>query len=134
MITSKQIKSVAKIERHLYDRCRLYENSNGFRFKFYDVSSMVDLFELKRNFDNSIEFVEYHVEVINDLSSVIIDFFPISKRYGLKLLDQPVNLNEQIREAAYYIAEKRNFATGFEIDDWLEAKREIYQQLEQDDE
>ena len=30
-----------------------------------------------------------------------------------------------ITEAAYFMAEKRGFATGHEMDDWLEAEKEI---------
>jgi len=32
---------------------------------------------------------------------------------------------EMIAEAAYYKAEKRGFAPGMELQDWLEAEREI---------
>jgi hypothetical protein len=34
-----------------------------------------------------------------------------------------------VAEAAYYLAEKRNFATGFEAEDWQEAKEQIMAQL-----
>lgn len=34
-----------------------------------------------------------------------------------------------IREAAYYKAEKRDFAPGFEAQDWDEATREVDEQL-----
>ena len=37
----------------------------------------------------------------------------------------PVPLEVMIAEAAYYKAEKRNFRPGYELLDWLEAKREI---------
>ena len=30
-----------------------------------------------------------------------------------------------IREAAYYLAQKRGFAPGHDIDDWLRAERQI---------
>jgi len=33
--------------------------------------------------------------------------------------------NRMIAEAAYYRAEKRDFATGFEWEDWLAAEAEI---------
>jgi len=36
-----------------------------------------------------------------------------------------VNLDVMIAEAAYYKAEKRNFHPGYELLDWLEAKKEI---------
>ncbi len=40
------------------------------------------------------------------------------------------NLNEQTRkmieEAAYYISEKRNFASGREQEDWLQAEVQIF--------
>jgi hypothetical protein len=34
-----------------------------------------------------------------------------------------------IEEAAYYRAEKRNFAPGFEAEDWAEAEREIDEKI-----
>lgn len=37
-----------------------------------------------------------------------------------------------IAEAAYYHAEHRGFATGAELEDWLQAEQEIAQQLEQE--
>ncbi len=37
----------------------------------------------------------------------------------------PANLDDMIAEAAYYRAEKRNFMPGYELLDWLEAKKEI---------
>lgn len=36
-----------------------------------------------------------------------------------------INLDAMIAEAAYYLAEKRNFQPGQELNDWLEAKNEI---------
>jgi hypothetical protein len=33
--------------------------------------------------------------------------------------------HQKIQEAAYFLAEKRGFAPGHELDDWLEAEREI---------
>ena len=38
---------------------------------------------------------------------------------------QPVSLDTMTAEAAYYKAEKRNFSPGYEIHDWLEARKEI---------
>ncbi|BBA33318.1 hypothetical conserved protein [Methylocaldum marinum] len=34
-------------------------------------------------------------------------------------------INQKIAEAAYYRAERRGFAPGYEIEDWLEAEKEI---------
>jgi len=34
-------------------------------------------------------------------------------------------INQKIAEAAYYRAEKRGFAPGHEVEDWLEAEKEI---------
>ena len=31
----------------------------------------------------------------------------------------------KIREAAYFLAEKRGFAPGYEMEDWLQAKAQI---------
>jgi sterol desaturase/sphingolipid hydroxylase (fatty acid hydroxylase superfamily) len=38
---------------------------------------------------------------------------------------QSANLNVMIAEAAFYKAEKRNFYPGYEMRDWLEAKKDI---------
>ncbi len=38
-------------------------------------------------------------------------------------------LRAYIAEAAYYKAEKRGFAAGFEQEDWLEAEKEITARL-----
>jgi hypothetical protein len=43
----------------------------------------------------------------------------------------PVRRHRLIAEAAYYRAEKRGFATGSELQDWLEAEAEIRQLLGQ---
>jgi sterol desaturase/sphingolipid hydroxylase (fatty acid hydroxylase superfamily) len=40
-----------------------------------------------------------------------------------------VNIHAMIAEAAYYKAEKRAFSPGYEIYDWLEAKKEILKQV-----
>lgn len=37
----------------------------------------------------------------------------------------PERRNAMIAEAAYYRAERRGFESGFELEDWLEAEREI---------
>lgn len=36
-----------------------------------------------------------------------------------------VPIDERVATAAYYRAEKRGFSPGGELDDWLEAEREI---------
>jgi sterol desaturase/sphingolipid hydroxylase (fatty acid hydroxylase superfamily) len=37
----------------------------------------------------------------------------------------PANLDEMIAEAAFYKAEKRNFSPGYDLRDWLEAKKDV---------
>lgn len=48
-------------------------------------------------------------------------------RFGLKppVCETPAILRARIAEAAYYRAEKRGFAPGYEFLDWVEAEREI---------
>lgn len=52
-------------------------------------------------------------------------------RFGFTMPSQPsaqvfpASLEAMIAEAAYYKAEKRNFHPGYELLDWLEAKKEI---------
>ena len=36
---------------------------------------------------------------------------------------------EMVSEAAYYRAERRGFAEGYELDDWLEAEAEIRESM-----
>jgi sterol desaturase/sphingolipid hydroxylase (fatty acid hydroxylase superfamily) len=43
-----------------------------------------------------------------------------------------VNIHDMIAEAAYYKAEKRKFSPGYELYDWLEAKKEILKQVQCD--
>ena len=38
---------------------------------------------------------------------------------------QTANLDQMIAEAAYYKAEKRGFYPGHDLQDWLDAKREM---------
>ena len=42
-------------------------------------------------------------------------------------------INQMIEEAAYFLAEKRHFAPGFEEQDWLEAKQHILAQIKGSD-
>ena len=37
----------------------------------------------------------------------------------------PADFNASIAECAYFKAEKRGFAPGYELEDWLAAEREI---------
>jgi hypothetical protein len=39
------------------------------------------------------------------------------------------NHHEMIAEAAYYAAQRRGFAPGFELDDWLAAELEVEKTL-----
>jgi hypothetical protein len=38
--------------------------------------------------------------------------------------------HEQITELAYYIAQRRGFSPGYELDDWLQAEQEWETSLE----
>jgi hypothetical protein len=47
------------------------------------------------------------------------------------VLAMPADLrNRMIAEAAYYLAERRGFAPGYELEDWLAAEAEIECALE----
>ncbi len=43
------------------------------------------------------------------------------------------SFQELVAESAYYKAEKRNFAAGYEAEDWLEAEQEINEQCNKED-
>ena len=47
------------------------------------------------------------------------------KRKGNKSIPSEREIRRMIEEAAYYKAEQRNFAPGFEDLDWFEAEKEI---------
>jgi len=53
---------------------------------------------------------------------------PRARRAAAPLVT-PEQRESLIAEAAYYLAEQRGFAPGAELDDWLEAEREIEQML-----
>lgn len=59
-------------------------------------------------------------DVINLLKFGFNQHAPAPGQYPL-----PGNLEAMIAEAAYYKAEKRNFYPGYELLDWLEAKKDI---------
>lgn len=42
----------------------------------------------------------------------------------------PQEIYRMIREAAYLKAEARNFVPGVELQDWLEAEKEVWARLE----
>jgi len=41
---------------------------------------------------------------------------------------EPMELTGMIATAAYFIAQKRNFAAGSELDDWLAAEKQVMTQ------
>ncbi len=43
----------------------------------------------------------------------------------IKVKDYPPKLMGQIRTKAYYYAKERDFASGQELNDWLQAEQEI---------
>lgn len=54
------------------------------------------------------------------------DLNVVKRTSAATLADAEKKLREaKITEAAYYIAEKRDFISGHEMDDWLEAEKEI---------
>lgn len=73
-------------------------------------------------------FLEHEPKHIGIKGSSPQDLFGLLK-YGLGLETpvrvQPANWDEMIAEAAYYRAEKRNFYPGYDLRDWLEAKKDI---------
>jgi hypothetical protein len=50
---------------------------------------------------------------------------PRRRKAGVRKKDSPPSREQLIAEAAYYRAERRNFAGGRELDDWLAAEEEI---------
>jgi len=53
-----------------------------------------------------------------------IESVPIS-RAMVERVCTPAERHEMIARAAYYLSQRRGFAPGFELDDWLAAEHEI---------
>lgn len=121
------LKKISGISKDLYESARLYKNKSGFKLKFYNTES-VDLDEIKKNYTSSDECFDYKIDVYKDSSDLVVELVPMERKYGLVQIES--NLNEQIKEAAYYLAEQRNFEPGFELADWLLAKQQVYGDLE----
>lgn len=53
------------------------------------------------------------------------------KRTSAATLDEAEKVKQQkmINEAAFYKAQKRDFASGHEMEDWLEAEKEVVNQI-----
>jgi len=43
----------------------------------------------------------------------------------------PINLEDEIRQAAYLLSERRGFEPGHEAEDWVSAEREVLQGYQQ---
>jgi hypothetical protein len=43
----------------------------------------------------------------------------------------PINLEDEIRQLAYLLSERRGFQPGYETEDWLSAEREVLQRYHQ---
>jgi hypothetical protein len=43
----------------------------------------------------------------------------------------PINLENEIRQLAYLLSERRGFQPGYETEDWLSAEREVLQRYHQ---
>ena len=43
----------------------------------------------------------------------------------------PINLDDEIRQLAYLLSERRGFEPGHETEDWLNAEREVIGRYEQ---
>ena len=66
------------------------------------------------------KLVEKEIEFLSSLSALCGSLTPADVE----------RLRTAIAEAAYYRAERRGFAPGHEMSDWLEAEKEIRQQLD----
>lgn len=43
----------------------------------------------------------------------------------------PINVDDEIRQLAYLLSERRGFQPGYETEDWLNAEREVRQRYQQ---
>ena len=52
-----------------------------------------------------------------------------AKKTPVSKAPDQATINKMVEEAAYFLAERRSFAPGFDQQDWLEAKAQILSQL-----
>lgn len=77
-------------------------------------------------------FLPYLQKFARDVAQGRIEIWGLAHSARGRIFGHQVNGEERehmIREAAYYRAERRGFASGLELEDWLEAEREIDAQL-----
>jgi len=55
---------------------------------------------------------------------------PAKRRAAETQTKVPSDLNKLIAEAAYYRAQRRGFAPGHELDDWIAAEAEVRRRAE----
>jgi sterol desaturase/sphingolipid hydroxylase (fatty acid hydroxylase superfamily) len=75
---------------------------------------------------------EFEPKAIGIKGNSPMDLFNLIKfGFGMEIpvRIRPANLDTMIAEAAFYKAEKRNFYPGYEMRDWLEAKKDVLNQV-----
>jgi hypothetical protein len=130
MLNSRQIKKAIEINPNQYDRSRLYPLKNdGYKLKLYEITSDVCIFKILKNIQNcdilNVYKIDYEIsENVTTRDLTLVFEQNTSTPYGLK--DIVHDFDQHINEAAYYLAEKRGFAPGFEMEDWLKAKQQVF--------
>jgi hypothetical protein len=123
MITEKLIKKIAKVDAELYESTRSYKVVNGLKVRYYASNLVTNLNEIKNNLESDPRLETYHINLYkNSSDDLVISVFHYNDvKNGLVDLSN----NKLIQEAAYYIAEKRNFEPGDDQADWYAAKKQI---------
>jgi hypothetical protein len=66
---------------------------------------------------------------LQNKSALYFNFDPL--RFSLPPKSAPQDRRSMIAKAAYFLAERRHFQPGHEVEDWLAAEAEVDRRLEQ---
>lgn len=123
MITGKLIKKIACVNAELYESTRSYSVINGLKLRYYASNLIDNLTEIKNKLISDPRLETYHIELYKNSSDDLI----IAVLHDTDVKNGLVDLSNDklIKEAAYYIAEKRNFESGDDQADWYAAKKQI---------
>jgi hypothetical protein len=120
-VTSKTLAGILKIPESEYCAAKLYEAGFEYRYQIHDLNPQYHLALLTARLVAS-EYNKSYTFHLAQASGVTTIMLTHKVHYGL--LTYPQFTEDQIREAAYYLAEKNNFI-GDPNEYWLEAKRQL---------
>ncbi len=121
-VTSDKLAEILKIPKSEYHSAELYESGFEYRYQINSLNPKYPLPILTVRLIAS-EYNNNYTFSIAQSTTVTNILLTHKVQYGL--IAYPHVTDDQIREAAYYIAEKDNFS-GDSADYWIKAKHQLY--------